>query len=567
MLLLLAQLASPPIQPGPARVPAERAPNQQPQFPSQTDSETTPSITLPSDEPLTPAAEDSSPAGPTTPGSSRTVTIVGNLPYSKSDLSELLERCSKANDQASRLQQCAEALTGLLQKDGYVNSRVYVEAEPAPGQLNVVMGQLVELRIESENAGLEQRVRQRLSPLLNRTLNLPELQQQLLLLKQRSVVGTVAGSLGKLGSDPTQAVLNLAVTPAKQPWRGDLSMSNDGNAGSGEWRSVAVLQKPTFLTDGDVFQVYGELSADGDPELGTTLASLSYTYPLSESWALTGSFGASRRKLVEAKGAANDLSFRQFQGLAQLQWTFAESGDQTWYASAGLSINRNNSYLDGDSVPLIIGGGPDGDLTSGYLRLGIGHAGNNGNLGWSAQIYGLQGIAGLSSQAQLEDFSFFGIQPGEARAVGGVASLGWNMKPNLQLNLRASGQAAFNELTSDMGFGLGSGVGLRGLPGTLISGDNGWLSTGELNWTVWQNSNQALQLVPFIGMGGIQTTRDSVSLDDTIGTGGLLLRWLRGRHWSVEVGWVDQFNANDNDGIWNDWLLGSGAYGKVGFKF
>ena len=567
MLLLLAQLASPPIQPGPARVPAERAPNQQPQFPSQTDSETTPSITLPSDEPLTPAAEDSSPAGHDTPGSSRTVNIVGDLPYSNSDLSELLERCSKANDQASRLQQCAEALTGLLQKDGYVNSRVYVEAEPAPGQLNVVMGQLVELRIESENTGLEQRVRQRLSPLLNRTLNLPDLQQQLLLLKQRSVVGTVAGSLGKLGSDPTQAVLNLVVTPAKQPWRGDLSMSNDGNAGSGEWRSVAVLQKPTFLTNGDVFQFYGELSADGNPELGTTLGSLSYTYPLSKSWTLTGSFGASRRKLVEAKGAANDLSFRQFQGLAQLQWTFAESSNQTWYASAGLSINRNNSYLDGDSVPLIIGGGPDGDLTTGYLRLGLGHGGNQGNLGWNAQIYGLQGIAGLSTQTQLEDFSFFGIQPGEARALGGVASLGWTMQPNLQLNLRASGQVAFNELTSDMGFGLGSDVGLRGLPGTLISGDNGWLSTGELNWTFWQNSTNALQLVPFMGIGGIQTTRDSVTLDDTIGTGGLLLRWLRGRHWSVEVGWVDQFNANDNVGIWNDWLLGSGAYGKVRYRF
>ena len=566
MLLLLAQLVSPPIQPGPARVP-ERAPRQQQGFPAQPGSETAPSITLPSDEVLTPATEDSSPARSDDSEPSSTVSIVGDLPYPKNALAELLERCSKANDQTSRLRQCAEALTGLLQKDGYVNSRVYVEAEPAPGQLTVVMGRLVELRIESESAGLEQRVRQRLSPLLSRTLNLPDLQQQLQLLKQRSVVGTVAGSLGKLGSDPTQAVLNLAVTPAKQPWRGDLSMSNDGNAGSGEWRSVTVLQKPTFLTDGDVFQIYGELSADGDPELGTALGSLSYTYPLSESWALTGSFGASRRRLVEAKGAANDLSFRQFQGLAQLQWTFAESSNQTWYASAGLSINRNNSYLDGDSVPLIIGGGPDGDLTSGYLRLGIGHAGNKGKLAWSAQMYGLQGIAGLSSQAQLEDFSLFGIHPGEARALGGVASMGWTIKPNLQFNLRASGQVALNELTSDMGFGLGSDVGLRGLPGTLISGDNGWLSTGELNWTFWQNSNQALQLVPFLGMGGIQTTRDSMTLNDTIGTGGLLLRWLKDRHWSVEAGWVDQFNANDNDGIWNNWLLGSGAYGQVQFRF
>ena len=91
------------------------------------------------------------------------------------------------------------------------------------------------------------------------------------------------------------------------------------------------------------------------------------------------------RKLVEA-GAANDLSFRQFQGLAQLQWTFAESSNQTWYASAGLSINRNNSYLDGDSVPLIVGGGPDGDLTTGYLRLGLGHGGNHGNLGWTRKF-------------------------------------------------------------------------------------------------------------------------------------------------------------------------------------
>ncbi len=566
MLLLLAQLVSPPIQPGPARIP-DVAPNQQPQSPTQPADETAPTLTLPNEQPLTAEPETStSPVGGSEADDGN-VKIVGDLPYDQAKVSEILRRCSKAVDQQTRLQQCAEAFTGLLQKDGYVNSRVFIESEPAPGQLMVVMGRLVELRVESESSSLEQRVRQRLSPLLGQILNLPELQRQLQRLKQRAVVGTVTGSLGKLGSDPTQAVLNVSVTPASHPWRGDLSVRNDGNAGSGQWRSVAVLQKPKFLTDGDVLQIYGELSADNDPELGTTLGSLSYTFPLGESWSLTGSFGASRRNLVEAEGPANGLSFRQYQGLAQLQWTLSDSGDQTWYALAALSANRNNSYLNGDSVPLIIGGGPDGDLTSGYLRLGLGHAGSNANLGWSAQIYGLQGIAGLSTQEELEDFAFFGIQPGESRALGGAASLGWNMQPNLQLNLRASGQLAFNELTSDMGFALGSDVGLRGLPGTLISGDNGWLSTGELNWTFWQNSDHTLQLVPFIGMGGIQTTRDSVTLDDTIGTGGLLLRWLQGRHWSVELGWIDQFNANDNDGIWNDWLLGSGAYGKVRYRF
>ena len=82
-------------------------------------------------------------------------------------------------------------------------------------------------------------------------------------------------------------------------------MRNDGNAGSGEWRGLAVLQKPQLLRDGDVLQIYGEV--DGDPELGATLGSLSYTYPLGESVSLSGSFGASRN-LVEARGPAHEVS-------------------------------------------------------------------------------------------------------------------------------------------------------------------------------------------------------------------------------------------------------------------
>lgn len=410
-------------------------------------------------------------------------------------------------------------------------------------------------------------MRKQLSKLVGAVLHLPTLQRQLQQLKQRSVVGSVAGNLGKLGSDPTQAVLTLTVTPASHPWRGDLSVRNDGNTGSGEWRGLTVLQKPRVLLDNDLLQIYGELNADGDPELGASLGSISYTMPLGESVNITGSFGASRRNLVEARGPAHGLSFRQYQGLAQLQWNLKDSGNEIWYAQAGLSANRNDSYLDGRSFPLILGGGADGDLSTGYLRLGIGHAGNNVNLGWSGQIYFLQGIAGFSSQEELNDLSFYGIDPGESRAFGGITTLGWRMGPSLQFNLRAAGQVALNELTSDMGFSLGSDVGLKGLPGTLVSGDNGWLGTAELNWSFWQKNNNTFQLVPFFGMGGIQTSRASVSFDDTIGTGGILLRWLHGRHWSAELGWTDQFYDNNNTGVWNEWLLGSGAYGKLRYRF
>ena len=566
MLLLLAQLVAPPLQPGPARVP-DPAPNERPRQSRPDSSSDDEGLTISPDAMPQGQEEVVPPEASSGSLNSPLPLINGETPYSSTELNQLLRECSQSASVNDQLKRCAESLTGRLQQDGYVNSRVYIEPEPAPGQLTVVMGRLVELQINSDDQRLEQRVRRRLSNLIGQTLHLPSLQRQLRQLKQRSVVSSVSGSLGKLGSDPTQAVLTLTVTPASHPWRGDLSLRNDGNAGSGEWRALAVLQKPELLGEGDLLQIYGELNADGDPELGASIGSLSYTIPLGESVSLTGSFGASRRNLVEARQPAHGLSFRQYQGLAQLQWTFADSGDQTWYALAGLSANRNDSYLDGQSFPLIIGGGPDGDLSTGYLRIGLGHAGSNANLGWSGQIYGLQGIAGFSSSEELHELSFYGVAPGESRALGGIVSAGWRIDPKLQLNVRTAGQVAFNELTSDMGFALGSDVGLKGLPGTLISGDNGWLSTGELNWTFWQQNDNALQLVPFIGVGGIQTTRAKVSIHDTIGTGGILLRWLHGQHWSVELGWNDQFHADNNAGFWNDWLLGSGAYGKVRYRF
>lgn len=558
MLLLLAQLVSPPLQPGPARLP-ETAPAESPAR-----QEGSPVPLQQGD--LEPSGVQSPPKAPTSIPSSWVPEVKGDTPFSSPQLQSLLRSCS-TDDINTTLIRCAEALTARLQQDGFINSRVFIEREPAPGQLVVAIGRLVEVHVQTDNSELESRVRSSLRGLIGQPLQLPVLQNTLQNLRQRNVVSSISGRLGKLGSDPTQAVLTINVAAPSNPWRGDISLRNDGNAGSGEWRALGVFQKRTVLLDGDILQLYGEGNTDSDPEFGAGIGSISYTLPLGRSVSLTGSFGASRRNLVEASGLSKGLSFRQYQGLGQLQWTFADNASQIWYAFAGLSANQNNSYLNGQAFPLLLGGGLDGDLTTGYLRFGLGGGGRTGDIAWSGQLYGLQGIAGFSASDELDDLAFFGINPGESRAAGAVMSAGWTMAPTLQLSLRAAGQVAFNELTNDMGFSLGSDTGLKGLPGTLISGDSGWLGSTELAWTFWQKQENALQLSPFIGMGGISTSRDGLTLSDTIGSGGILLRWLNGRHWTVELGWIDQFNAEDNSGLWNDWLLGSGLYGKIRYSF
>ena len=117
-----------------------------------------------------------------------------------------------------------------------------------------------------------------------------------------------------------------------------------------------------------------------------------------------------------------------------------------------------------------------------------------------------------------------------------------------------------------MTFGLGSNAGIRGLPGSLTSGDSGWLGTSELVFTPWRKEDKAFQLVPFLGAGGAHTELKGVTTTDAVGAGGILGRFVKSKV-VVEVGWVDSFNTDDNTGVWNDWLLGDGVFSNIRYRF
>jgi len=131
-------------------------------------------------------------------------------------------------------------------------------------------------------------------------------------------------------------------------------------------------------------------------------------------------------------------------------------------------------------------------------------------------------------------------------------------------------------LIGDMGFTLGSDTGLRGLPGQTISGDSGYLGTAEIAWTFWRKGEQSVQLVPFIGYGGVTSNRyiqgvtGPIVYNNGIGAGGLMARFLAGRNWQVEIGWVGQIDHLDqlDNAIWgSDYLIGNGLYTNIKYRF
>ena len=492
--------------------------------------------------------------------------IVGNHPYSRQQLATILAPCAAISDQAERLRLCAASLSSRLVLDGYVNTRVFVFNDPPKSYLQVTPGRILELAVSGSDQQLNAKVRRWLLPMVGSTMHLPSLEADLQLLRQRAEIGSVRSTLSRLGSDPTKARLQVKVEPAPAKWHGDLSLRNDGSPGSGEARSTVTLLRPSLLRKGDTFLIYGELDGSDQPALGQAIASLSYTIPIGERLSLSGAFGGSRRNSIELPPPANGLSTSQWQGLGQLEWLLSEKLQQRWSVALAYSGNQATSQLDNEPLPNQL---PERVRAprNGYLRLELNGSGTGNGLGWFGQAYLLQGVAAATPATQMAELASQGIDPGQARALGGFLALGWDFLPSWKLNLRGGGQLAFDYLTEPMRFSLGSDVGLRGLPGQLISGDNGWLASAELVWTAWSRGQQALQLVPFLGAGGVSTNFSGLNYSDTVGSGGILARWLLGRHWLFDLGWVHQFSSHDNDTIWNNWLLGQGLYAKINYRF
>lgn len=572
MLLLLAQLVAPPLQQGPVRLPG---PGSLESLPNTTDpQEIAPPQLVPGNEfppeqpqsPLPVPDTDSVAPGVGQP-LSPLPAVRGLTIYSTEQLAEILKSCRSIADDELRLKACAVALGSRLIADGYVSSRVYVEASPAPGYLAVREGRLVEIRVEGRDERLNHRIQRLLTPNVNKILNLADVEGQLRLLNNLPGVSRVRGNLLRLGTDPAQGVLRVSVEPGGDPWRGEISLRNDGSNGSGEGRGVVTALKSGLIERDDTLLLYSEVNASDSAELGALITSLSYTYPLTPVINVTGAFGYSRRNLVEIPDSTGSIfSTSQFQGLVQLEWVFRESLRDRWSVFAGYSVNQVNTYLDNQRLPQVL---PESirKPRNGYVRLGLAANGLSGNMGWGGNLYFLQGIGAATPQVQQRELDAAGIDLGTARALGGVLSGAWEFAPAWQLNLRGGGQFAFQPLSSPMQFSLGSDVGLRGLPGQLISGDSGWLSTGEVVWTFWQKSNQYLQLVPFMGAGGIRTSVSDVDFSDTVGSGGILVRWINGSHWALELGWAEQFFSNDNVGVWQDWALAQGLYAKLQYRF
>lgn len=564
----VAQLLAPSPQPGPVRLPATPL---EPGAPRGTSPRPAlRQLPAPASEPppSPPASLRQEAPGPPAP------RVEGWDRYAAAELASMLEPCLRAGgaeqhpaDAQARLERCAALLTSRMVADGYLNSRAYPLLEPQPGgTLVVVEGRIVEVRVRGANSQIRRRLRRLALPLQGQVLHLASLERALAQLERRLAAGPLIANLNRLGGDSGKAVLELQVDGPTRSVAGEMSLRNDGSAGSGQFRGLAAVASTGVAHEADQLLVVGELNSSAERELGYRALSLSYRLPFAERWGLTSAAAASWRQLVETPPPYDALNFQQAQALAQLDVVVHDGPRQRLGVFAGLSANRASSRLAGERFAGILGGGGAGVLSSGFVEAGLSWEATVAEWGLASRLYGLQGLAGVSGASALRELAFFGVRVGQARALGADLNAAWSLAPGWQLQLRGAGQHAFQPLTNAMGFSLGSDNGLRGLPGQVVSGDSGALASGELSWLFWRGGEQQLRLVPFLGAGWVRSSARGVSWSGSLGAGGVVVRWLRGRQWSLELGWASQFgDALPADA--SHLLIDSGLYTKLSYRF
>ena len=490
--------------------------------------------------------------------------VKGWIPYNDTYLESLLTKCNR-NTKDETLLNCASLLNTSLVRDGYITSRVYSINKDNIRFLEIIKGKLVEVRISSNDKILKKYIQKKTNKLVNNVLHVPTLENIINDINKDNNISNVTGDLSTLGSDPSKTVLNINVERLSKRWENELSISNQGITGSGELRTNLLIKRNDLVDWNDRLILNNEVASNKNFNIGSFSSSIIYEKPIFDDVYVTSSLGISNRKLIEAEKPINKIRFHQFQALGRITKELVSNYNFKLSSYLGINLSRSQSFLSGDRIGLIEGGGNKGVLQTGYLDTGINlfSKGKKTNLKGSLSL--LQSISGLTPYDQRKNLSKDNIHPSKAKAI--ITRIDITKKINSKLSFASqfSSQIALDKLPTDMNFSFGGDDGFSSLPTSIGSGDSGWYLISDFCREIPNNTKYSIKLSPFFGMGLIRKSSPTTE-NDYVGSGGIKML-LEKDNINFELGLVEKFLTENNSGSWNNWLLSNGIYTKLIYRF
>lgn len=421
-------------------------------------------------------------------------------------------------------------LSEMYLQAGYVTSLVILpetENQNLEGGIityRALEGQLEDLKIEQLTHLRESYVRERLLPYASTPININQLEEGLLLLRDNPLFSTVNSTLIP-GSQPGKNQWNVSLTEAPL-WRIEAEGSNDENPAVGDWGGKVVFKNR------DLFGLGDEWRSEYKQTEGLERFLTSYELPISAqggsvqlSYQLTDSEIVSQPfKEIGIKNHAYTLALNITQPLIRTPTT-------TFQLGLGIEHRESQSYIL-DSIPFSFDPGvPDGKTELTVLRFNQTYLTRSSESSFLANSTFSYGFSNLTI-----DPSYFSWQ----------GQIQWLKKlgEDTQLSVRLGSQFSPHILSPLEQCAIGGvngniflfGNTVRGYATNVRSGDNCLAASAEVQVNLFEDSDWGtIQLVSFADFGTVWNNQGAVLSPNTLGSVGLGWRWRIQENLSIRL--------------------------------
>lgn len=449
---------------------------------------------------LVPPAEKSS----ATPGNDTRISvsevrITGNTVFSEAQLQALIAPELAADGEAdgsagrlfsfAELQTLAERITAYYRDQGYLLARAYLPAqEVRDGRLEIAVleGRVSRINWSNESRHADATLEGRLDEIpVDAPLYNPTLERGLLLLGD--LPGSEVQATVRPGVSIGTSELDIALKDRKGLFAGNVSVDNEGNPYSGEYRLGAGLTLNSPLRLGDALNV-NLLGGGQDYQYGR----LAWQVPLGQRGLAVGLAASSMRYRLQQEFAPLDAH-----GTAQIGSVYALYPLQrSRFSNVGAQLAFDYKKLDDrvDAFSSVV------NRTVGVWQTGLSGSRYDSLGGGGLNTWSLSAVAGnlsLDPAAQAIDAATVRTEGSYSKGMMQFSRL-QRLADDWNLYAQIGGQAARKNLDSSEKYALGGSSAVRAYPQGESPVDDGWLGTIELRYSPapnWQASvfNDAAQ--------------------------------------------------------------------------
>jgi hemolysin activation/secretion protein len=448
--------------------------------------------------------------------------ILGNTRFTAAELDQITAPFTGRELSFAEVLQVRSAITKHYTDAGYATTGAIITPQAMQNgvlQIQVVEGQLEAIQVSGNQRLRSRYIRDRIKPKTGAPLNVPDLLEQLQMLRLDPRIANVSADL-QAGVRPGTNLLKVDIQEAKT-FKSSFTLDNSRSPSVGSFRRKAQLVESNLLGFGDTISV-GYTNTKGSNGFD-----FSYSLPINpQDGNVWFNFGSTKSNVIEKPFTALDIQAKSRYYEFGLRQPLIQQPTKELALGLLFSHQASQTKLGIDDIgpfPLSPGADAQGRTKVSALRFFQEYTQRSEQHVFALRSQFSLGLPWFNANINdnAPDSQFFAWR-GQGQWLRQLA-------PETQFLLKSDVQLAGSSLLPLEQFGLGGQATVRGFRQDALLSDGGALVSAEFRLPLirGKRGSGVLQLTPFLDLGTTWNSKNNAGSNTLVGTGiGLL--WKQG---------------------------------------